>query len=145
MLESQPVSLDELLWAVTLQAVDLVEVSGRRRTADDPAHVGAPTTNLQVGATKRAEVIVVNGGVDIATNEAMFRVRAQASFASAEPIEVADEVMRSFVEQTGVTTLHPFLREAVRDLSGRIGVAPTVMDLLQPGQLRLDISGTERS
>lgn len=139
----EPVSFDELVWATTLRSVDFHEVAARRRTSDDPVHDGQPTTEFDVGATRNAELITVRCGVRIATPEAIFTVVAHAVFATVEPVEVDGEVMRQFVEQTGLSTLHPFLREAVRDLSSRIGVSPTLMAVLQPGQLQLGLTGTE--
>lgn len=144
MTEPTPVTFDELVWAADLRAVDLVEIAGRRRAAEDPMHAGGPETRFDVGATRRAETIIVTCGVDVETTDAVFRVRAQAVFVTAEPIEIDGEVMRSFVEQVGLTTLHPFLRATVRDLSGRLGVVPTVMGLLQPGQIQIGLTGTER-
>ncbi|MEO6987494.1 MAG: hypothetical protein ABI239_02495 [Aquihabitans sp.] len=137
-------SSDELVAAVKLTDLDFSEVSARRREAgqgpnSDSTHVD--DSELSVTATRRPDRIEVLCSVDHTAADATYRVAVRGVFQASEPFEVADDVMTGFVQQVGVMALYPFLREAVRDLSAKIGAQPALMDLIRPGQIHLGLQG----
>lgn len=134
-------SLDELVARLGFQAVDVVELTGRRRTDGAGSATPPRPGGLSVSATRGPRRIVVDGAVDHVTADADYRVAVRGTFTSAETFDVADETMTAFVETVGVPTLYPFLRASLRGLSAQLGAEPVVLDLLRPGQIQLGLQG----
>lgn len=129
--------LDGLVSAVHIESVRHDELRGQRIPAGD----GQPSNSLTVNATRHPDRIEVVCGVEHTTADARYRVVTRATFRAAEVFEVADATMTAFVEQVGVMVTYPFLREAVRDLSVKIGAEPVLLELIRPGQIRLGLQG----
>lgn len=137
-------TLAELSLTVDLAEVGFDEVSARR-TPEPDAPDGVRARDLEVSATRSADRIVVRCVAERQTSDARYRVAVHGTFQAREAFDVDHEVMTAFVEQIGVTSLYPYLREAMSGLSNRLGAAPVLLPLIQPGQIRLGLSGTTSS
>lgn len=129
--------LEGLVAAVQLESVTHEELSAKRIATAD----GQPSNLLSVNATRRPDRIEVVCGVDHTTVDAIYRVVTRAIFRAADAFQVADPTMTAFVQQVGIMTVYPFLREAVRDLSVRVGAEPALLELIRPGQIQLGLQG----
>lgn len=139
-------SLTELSAVVNLTSVDFQELTARR--TDEPDRSGAQrsaNSELSISATRRNNEISVHCGLDHVTTEASFRVAVVATFHASESFEIEDAVMTAFVQEIGLVTLYPFIRQAVHRLSSDLVGAPVILGLLQPGQLRLGLDGKTTS
>lgn len=134
-------SLDELVSTVALVSVDFTEVNARRASGEAPTTADTGPDGLSVTATRRPDRIEVRCGIDHAEADATYRVVVQGTFQAQESFEIDDTTMTAFVQQVGVMTLYPYLRETVRGLSAKIGARAVLLELLRPGQIQLGLQG----
>lgn len=86
---------------------------------------------LRVAATSASDLLVIN--VDMAVR-----------FVKAQAIHLDQDVLGVFIEKVAIMALFPYLRQAVHDLSSRLG-APMTLHLLRAGGVSVERDDADES
>ena len=77
-------------------------------------------------------VVRITGGA--ITEHVQVEVTIDGRFAKSDPGELDGETIGTFVERVAIMSMYPFIRQAVHDMSSRLG-APATLHLLRAGQI----------
>jgi hypothetical protein len=96
---------------------------------DDPVQMGVAARQ-----TDEQLLVRVQGGIN--TDSVHVRITAAATFAKLQPVDLDGPTTSVFIERVAIMSMYPFIRQAVHDMSTRLG-APATLHLLRAGQLSM--------
>lgn len=127
---SRPANAAELLRYTELTEVRTYELRGRRVAAGEVSE-STPDIAVKVGET----TLETRMRLEVTTESAVLFSDMAVVYSFSEPLELAKEVVREFVERVGIMAVYPFVREAVFATAARLAVTPPVLGLLHAGTL----------
>lgn len=137
--------LREVLPYLELTGVHFLELSARRLDyhpdSDDlpPTPEGLQESdvaqlNVEARQTDEKFVVRVQGGLD--TDSVHVRITAAATYSKLQPIALDGPTTSVFIEKVAIMAMYPFIRQAVHDMSSRVG-SPATLHLLRAGQVAM--------
>jgi hypothetical protein len=137
-------ALLDVLPLLELSGVQFMELSGRRRdyepegdtpeSMEDLEEKDVTAMGVQVHQDDESVIVRVQGGVH--TDSVRVNVTTAARFTKSEPVVLDAPTIGIFVEKVAIMAIYPFIRQAVHDMSSRLG-APATLHLLRAGQVSL--------
>lgn len=126
----RPANAAELLRYTELTEVRTYELRGRRVAAGE-ASESTPDIAVKVSET----ALETRMRLEVTTESAVLFSDMSVVYSLSEPLELAQDVVREFVERVGIMAVFPFVREAVFATAARLTVTPPVLGLLRAGTL----------
>lgn len=128
-------SAAELLEFLTLDEVNFNELRAKRRDVVEGEEIEDPTIRVYVRDTH--PTLFVRCVVEAKSPDGEYCVDAIARFSIADEVEISEEVAHEFVERVGVMAVYPFVREAMSNLSTRLGGGHMLLGLFRPGRVEM--------
>lgn len=137
--------LFEVLPDLELTGIHFLELNARRLDyeADDDDVPGeldeldddnVPVMGVAARQTDDQLLIKVQG--TIRTDTVQVRITAAATYSKAKPFDMDGPTTSVFIERVAIMAMYPFIRQAVHDMSSRLG-APATLHLLRAGQVAM--------
>jgi hypothetical protein len=127
---ARPADAAELLRYTELSEVRTYELRGRRVTAGTASE---PTPDIAVKVSETS--LETRMRLEVTTESAVLFSDMAVVYSLSEPLELAQDVVREFVERVGIMAVFPFVRESVFATAARLTVTPPVLGLLRAGSL----------
>jgi preprotein translocase subunit SecB len=128
-----------------LSRVYYLEVSARQ--ADPDSHEDAPTPGfeLNIETSQDDGRFRIKLRVSASSDSASLAVEPVAEFQVPEDVRnlLVPENLVEFANEVGVMVLLPYVREAVADVTRRVFGTPSLVPLIQRGQLRFSLDPPE--
>lgn len=137
--------LREVVPHLELTGVHFLELGARRLDyqpdADDLPPVLAEldetdVAEMGVAARQTDEQLLVRVQGGINTDNVHVRITAAATFAKLQPVVLDGPTTSVFIEKVAIMAIYPFIRQAVHDMSSRLG-SPATLHLLRAGQVAM--------
>ena len=132
--------VDDLTEAVSLLELNDVifyELHGQRRDGFDEElglgedNSGEPQNwRMSIFTSDDENALAIRGQLSTETPELVIKVDASVIFGKREPFALTPEVVRAFIDNVALMTMFPYHREAVHDLTMRLG-HPVTLSLLR--------------
>lgn len=134
--------LRDVLPGLELVGVQVMELAGSRRdfvSDDDDGRqseelLEVDGTQMAVNVLQSEEWLIVRIAGGATTDQVHVRVTIDGRFSKSDPAQLGDEALSVFVERVAIMSMYPFVRQAVHDMSSRLG-APATLHLLRAGQI----------
>lgn len=147
--EVRVVGLDEAIPMLELVDVITYELRGRRCDggfsdidvdADDERDPG-DDWDMQILARDGIEAVEIRAIMKKQTEEIAYTVDLAARYAKSEPFKIDKAEQGRFIDFLALPNLYPYIRQAVQDLSSRLG-HPLTLELLRVGRSPVQLVGT---
>lgn len=130
----------ELIDLLEFESVIFLQLAATRISDTEATSTqdGSVEPELQVMVKNEDDILSVRCVATVSSPDARYVADAVATFRAAHPLNVDPSVHREFVERAGLISLYPFVRQAIFDLSTRLGSGEVLLGLFRPGRIRLD-------
>lgn len=133
-------SAQELVSQADLIGIRFHQLSGTLN--QEPANEGdEPSYDLIVARRQSENHFGILLTVNFEAPDACYVVAVDCAYRLRSDRRITDAAMAEFIERVAVMAAFPFVREALHDLSRRLGAGPVVLGLLRPGDIKLEPAG----
>ena len=135
--------LMEVLPSLEFTGIQVMELRGRRcdyvsegNGSNEEALPEVEGTQMAVNVLQAEEELIVRITGGATTDKVQVDVTIDGRFSKSVPDDIDGPTLGLFVEKVAIMSIYPFIRQAVHDMSSRLG-APATLHLLRAGQIQV--------
>lgn len=125
-------SAEQLLEYVNLTSITYFEYSGKRKSSSPTEDDTSAQLRNQLMHLVRPELVSIRCQTTVKTENGEYIVDLAADYSASTPIRVTDKAVGEFTDRVAMTTLWPYVRIAVQELTTRLEGRGVVLGLHIP-------------